>query len=118
MTKSDVRSYLAELGLEVAKRPSSPCLATRIPYGVALDLDTIRRIEAAESLLTSLGCYNVRVRLHGDVARIEVDAADMVVVMTHRVEILKRFKSLGFLYVSMDLEGFRSGSLDERIAQA
>lgn len=118
MMKKDVRAYLGQLGLEVAKRPSSPCLATRIPYGTALELPLLHQIEAAEHYLISLGCYNVRVRLHGDVARIEVDEKDMSVVMAHRHQILERFNALGFLYVSLDLKGFRSGSLDEKIVQA
>lgn len=117
ITKQDVRAYLQELGLEVAKRPSSPCLATRIPYGTMLDIDVLRRIEMAEQYLSSIGCYNVRVRLHGDVARVEVDEADMNRVLQVRGAIVERFKSLGFLYVSMDLEGFRSGSLDVKLEQ-
>ena len=118
MTKQDVRAYLEELGLEVAKRPSSPCLATRIPYGTTLNIDVLRRIEAAEQFLSSIGCYNVRVRLHGDVVRVEVDEADMKRVFQSRTAIVERFKSLGFLYVCLDLEGFRSGSLDVKLEQA
>lgn len=115
MSKQDVRAYLVDLDLEVAKRPSSPCLATRIPYGTVLEVETLRRIEIAEQFLTSMGCYNVRVRLHGDVARIEVDSAEMALIVHHRKVVLERFKALGFLYVSLDLEGFRSGSLDVKI---
>ena len=90
-------------------------MATRIPYGTVLEVETLRRIEIAEQFLTSMGCYNVRVRLHGDVARIEVDSAEMALIVHHRKAVLERFKALGFLYVSLDLEGFRSGSLDVKI---
>lgn len=117
ISKQEVRALLLDLNLEVAKRPSSPCLATRIPYGTTLDVETLRRIEKAELFLTSLGCYNVRVRLHADVARIEVDSSEMALVVHHRKAVLERFKHLGFLYVSLDLEGFRSGSLDAEIIQ-
>ena len=112
MTKRKVRALAAEYGISVADRPSAPCLATRFPYGTALCVERMRQVDEGERFLRELGFYNVRLRAHGDTARIEVDRRDMGKLLEHAQEIAKRIRSLDFSYVTLDLEGFRSGSMD------
>ena len=115
MTKAMVRKMGEEYGLSAAHRPSAPCLATRFPYGTALSYDIMRKVEKAEEYLRLLGFYNVRVRIHEDIARIEVDSKDIDLLMEHRAEIVSCLKELGYAYVTLDLEGFRSGSMDYKV---
>ena len=115
ITKEEVRLLAKEYGISVAKKPSTPCLATRFPYGTRLTYADMRKVEDAESYLKELGIYNVRVRVHGDIARIEVDCQAMDVVMEYKKEIAEYLKSLGYVYIALDLEGFRSGSMDQNI---
>lgn len=112
ITKAEIRSLAAEAGIPSANRPSAPCLATRIPYGTRLDYDLLARIDAGEDWIRSLGFYNVRIRIHGDVARIEVDQKEFGKFLSCRESIVNRLKELGFIYLTLDLEGFRSGSMD------
>lgn len=122
MTKEEIRVLAASYGISVSDRPASPCLATRFPYGTLLDEQAMRRVEQAEKILSEIGFYNVRVRVHtaagdsrdlaGSVARIEVDVNELTKVLTHKETILQQFYALGFQYVSLDLAGFRSGSMD------
>ena len=112
MTKRKVRALAAEYGISVADRPSAPCLATRFPYGTALCVERMRQVDEGERFLRELGFYNVRLRAHGDTARIEVDRRDMGKLLEHAQEIAERIRSLDFSYVTLDLEGFRSGSMD------
>lgn len=116
MTKAEVRQMAARYGISVAERPSTPCLATRLPYGAEISPELLRRIDQGESSLRSLGFGNVRVRVHGDTLRLEVDAADMPLVLAHREEILLELKKVGCAYITLDLEGFRSGSMDVHLA--
>lgn len=113
LTKEEVRLLARNLGISVADRPASPCLATRLPYGAALETGLLRRIEAGEQYLNTLGFSAVRLRIHGDIARIEVPAKDFPSILTQYTEIVSHLKKLGFLYVTLDLQGFRSGSMDE-----
>ena len=115
ITKEEVRLLAKEYGISVAKKPSTPCLATRFPYGTRLTYVDMRKVEEAESYLKELGLYNVRVRVHGDIARIEVDCQAMDVVMEYKNEIAEYLKSLGYVYITLDLEGFRSGSMDQKL---
>lgn len=115
MTKQEVRRYGAELGISASEKPSTPCLATRFPYGTALTRENMRRVELGEGMLKRLGFYNVRLRVHGDVARIEVDERDMAVLLEKKTEVTAFLKDLGYTYVTLDLEGFRSGSMDAHI---
>ncbi len=110
--KAEVRLLAAEYGIPVANRPSSPCLATRLPYGAELDLKLLRQIDRAEEALRKAGFGNVRVRVHGRITRLELDTEQFPEVMKERKQILEILKSLGFLYITLDLEGFRSGSMD------
>lgn len=112
LTKREVRALAAEYGISVADRPSAPCLATRFPYGTRLSVERMRQVDEGERFLRSLGFYNVRLRVHGDTARIEVDRQDMGRILEHAQEIAERIRALDFSYVALDLEGFRSGSMD------
>lgn len=111
--KKRVRELAARCGLSISDKPSMPCLATRLPYYTPLDPDVLARIDQAEHWLRDRGLYNVRVRLHGDIARIEVDAEALGQVVAMKKELVQEMKRLGFHYISLDLEGFRSGSMDE-----
>ena len=118
ITKAEVRQIAAEYGLSVSGRPSTPCMATRFPYGTELDYDMIRRVEEGEARLRAQGFYNVRLRVHGGIARIEVDPESMMELVKIRKELLKELSGYGFDYVTLDLAGFRSGSMDIHIEQA
>lgn len=112
LTKQEVREWAGELGISVAQRPSAPCMATRLPYGAKVDIELLQRIDEGEGFLRELGFVNVRLRVHGDIARIEVDQADIGRVVAAMETIIKRLKALEFTYITVDLEGFRSGSMD------
>jgi len=113
--KRDVRELSALLRVEGGDRPSSPCLATRIPYGSPITPGRLRRVSGAEYILRSLGFANVRVRDYGDLARIEVQPADLgrAAGWPQRGGILEPLRDLGYRYVTLDLAGYRSGSMDE-----
>lgn len=113
VTKREVRQIARQLGLEVADKVSNACLLSRFPYGKELTPELIRRAELAEDFLSSLGIAHVRVREHDGIARIEVLPADFPVVYVNRKELISRFRELGYSYVTLDMEGFRSGSMDE-----
>lgn len=117
MTKNDIRRYSRELNLPTWDKPSSPCLSSRFPYGVAIDLEKLKRVGACEVLLKQLGFREFRVRYHGDLARIEIGAGEMERIFEKEIRdaIVRRFKEVGFSYVSLDLQGFRSGSLNESL---
>jgi len=114
-TKADVVAAARRLGLPSPDRPPSPCLATRIPYGSEITTEKLKTVERAEEYLRSKGFTQVRVRHHGDTARIEVPPQDIGKLTGNRTRQLvdRRFKSLGFSYVTVDLRGYRSGSMDE-----
>lgn len=112
MTKEDVRAAAAALGLSTARRPSAPCMATRLPYGAALDFSLLRKLEEGERVLKRMGFSPCRLRLHGDVARIEVPRERVPVLAERGDEVCAALRPLGFSYLTLDLEGFRSGSMD------
>jgi uncharacterized protein len=112
MTKEDVREYARRYGLALGDEPSAACLASRIPYGEAVTMRKLTKIEQAEDHLHDLGFEQVRVRTHGTIARIEVPSRDLERTLSHRKEIVSLLRDLGYDYVTLDLEGFRSGSLD------
>ena len=93
-------------------RPATPCLATRFPYDTPLSYEEMKQVEVGENYLRSLGFYNVRVRVHNEIARIEVDENYFEKIIKMRKEIISFLKDAGFAYVTIDLEGFRSGSMD------
>jgi pyridinium-3,5-biscarboxylic acid mononucleotide sulfurtransferase len=115
ITKQEIRKLATKMGLENWAKPASPCLSSRIPYGIPITLDIIDNIEKGEFHLKSLGMKQVRLRHHGDVARIEVDGCDIPLFLDieNRQNIVKALKKLGYKYITLDLQGFRSGSLNE-----
>ncbi|MCM1160156.1 MAG: ATP-dependent sacrificial sulfur transferase LarE [Roseburia sp.] len=112
LTKMEVRKLASEYGISVADRPSAPCLATRFPYGETLTSLKLKHVEQGEAFLKTLGFYNVRLRVHGEIARIEVDEAYMPELLERKREVAAYLKELGYSYITLDLEGFRSGSMD------
>lgn len=112
LTKKEIREWASQLGISSASRPSSPCMATRLPYGEELNLFNLRRIEAAEEALKELGFGVIRVRLHKDVARLEIPVEQLSQAVEQAVLIKNILKALDFRYITLDLEGFRSGSMD------
>ncbi len=113
--KSQVRGLATFWNMHLADKPASPCLASRIAHGVAVTAERLQRVEQAEELLRELGLVEFRVRLHdGELARIEVGSAALVqlVVPETRGWLIRRFRELGFRFITLDLEGFRSGSLN------
>jgi uncharacterized protein len=115
ITKPEIRSLAAELKVASSDKPSAPCLATRLPYGTRFDFELLERIDLGEKFIKNLGFYNVRLRLHQDILRIEVDTKDFTQFLEHKDSIIMRMKELGFLYITLDMEGFRSGSMDLKI---
>jgi len=116
LRKEEIRALSKERGLSTWNKPSMACLASRIPYGTPISLEVLGRIEAAEKLLRGLGLRQIRVRHHGQIARIEVDAAGMALLLDKRRLVVEGLKSLGYRYVTLDLAGFRSGSLNEGLS--
>ena len=112
MTKAEVRRLAGELGVSVSNKPSMPCLATRFPYGTRISYKAMRKVDEGEAFIRSLGFYNVRLRIHSDVARIEVDVNEMPHLLEYCEQIVAKLKNLGYDYITVDLEGFRSGSMD------
>jgi uncharacterized protein len=113
LDKGDVRRLSKQLGLSTADKPASPCLATRIPFFDEITPGKLRQVESAERAVMEKGIRVVRVRHHGTVARIEVLPDDMATVLSFREDIVAQLKALGFAYVALDLQGFRSGSMSE-----
>ena len=113
VTKEEIRKIASELFLSAANRPSAACLATRIPYGQPITVEALQKLEKAEEFLFSLGFTQFRVRMHENLARIEVIQEEFEDALRKREKISRHLKSLGFDYVTLDLEGFRSGSMDE-----
>lgn len=118
-TKADIRAASRELGLSTWDRQSYACLASRFPYGQELTPELLEKAWRAESLLRELGIRAFRVRSHDTIARIEVDAEGMEIVMepANRDRIVSHMKSLGYLYVALDLEGFRTGSMNDVLGE-
>jgi len=112
-TKKDIRELAHDLELPNWNKPASACLSSRIPYGTEINLDLLQQIENSENILNDLGFNEFRVRHHGDIARIEIPPNDFNLLITHRLKIDQKFKDLGFIYVTLDIKGFRSGSLNE-----
>ena len=111
-SKQDIRDISKELGIFTWNKPSYACLASRIPYGEEITAEKLAMVEKAEQTLLDMGFKEMRVRCHGKVARIEVAQNDMEKVFSCRAEIAAAVKRAGFLYAALDLEGFRSGSLN------
>ena len=120
LTKADIRALCREFGLKASSRPSSACLASRIPYGDRITLEKINMAGRSEEYLRELGFSQVRVRVHGTIARIEVPADDIARFAdpSLRMKICSRLKESGFSYISLDLAGYRTGSMNEVLDEA
>lgn len=116
LTKQEVRVLAGRYGMAAAERPAAPCLATRFPYGTHLTYDALRQVEKGEAYLKQFGFYNVRLRVHGGCARIEVDEEKIPFLLEYREEIVKGLKEIGYTWAALDLAGFHSGSMDAQIA--
>lgn len=114
LSKEEIRALSKELGLKTWDRPSSPCLSSRFPYGRRITAEALNRVERAEAFINSLGVREVRVRDHGDSARIEVNEEDMPALLSaaNRRLITETLRSFGYAFVAMDLEGYRSGNMN------
>ncbi|MDI6729170.1 MAG: ATP-dependent sacrificial sulfur transferase LarE [Thermodesulfovibrionales bacterium] len=114
LSKDEIRELSKAMGLSTWSKPASPCLSSRFPYGVAITKDALKRVEMSEEFLKSLGFTELRVRSHNDMARIELkaDEIDMLFNKELRDSIVDEFKKIGFKYIAIDLEGFRSGKLN------
>jgi uncharacterized protein len=115
LTKSDIRSLSRELGLPTWNKPSAACLASRIPYGTPITEGALVRIGGAEQVLKDLGFGQLRVRHHDNIARVEIPVGDFERVLMHREKIVEALRALGYAYITLDLNGFRSGSMNEVI---
>jgi uncharacterized protein len=114
-TKADVRAWSRRLGLRTWDKPAAACLASRVPYGTRVTFTTLDSVARAESGLRSLGFRQLRVRHYGDTARIEVPAADLAEVVSRREAVSAAVHSAGYDYVTLDLDGFRSGNLNRSL---
>ncbi len=115
LTKAEIRQVSREMGLRTWDKPAMACLASRVPYGTRVTPEVLRQIEEAESYLRGLGIRDLRVRHHDTIARIEVgtDSISLLAQEGVRRDLVRHFRSLGYAYVTLDLSGFRSGSMNE-----
>src|SRR5712671_7587518 len=112
MAKADIRAAARRLGLPNWNKPSFACLSSRIPHGTEVTVEALRQIEAAEAAIKALGFRQVRVRHHGDVARIEVEPAEIERLLSERERVVAALQAAGYRFVSLDLEGYATGSLN------
>jgi uncharacterized protein len=117
LTKEEIRHLSQELGLSTWNKPSFACLSSRIPYGTKIEKWKIDQLDEGEYFLSQLGLYQVRVRHHEKIARIEVMPDEIHKVIEHREAIYEKFSKLGFAYVTLDLQGYRTGSLNEVLSK-
>ena len=120
LTKDDIRAISKQWGLETWDKPAMACLASRFPYGDRITGDKLHQVARAEQALRNLGFRQFRVRHHGQVARIEVPIAQLPILLleSNRVEMVNSLRSVGFIYVTVDLEGHRSGSMNEVLSNS
>ncbi len=117
LTKDDIRLLSKEMNLPTWNKPSNSCLATRIPYGDEITLEKLKRVKRAEGFIHNLGFEQVRVRYYNKLAKIEIREEDMLLLMREdlRKKIIDKLKQLGFIYVTLDLQGYRTGSMNEEL---
>ena len=113
MTKADIRSLSGKLSLPTFNQLPDSCLATRVPYGTRIDEELLKRIELAEELIRGIGIAGVRVRCHGRIARIEVPEPEFPKILSEKQKVVEGLKRYGFLYIAIDLEGYKMGSMNE-----
>lgn len=114
-TKDDVRAHSRRLGLRTWDKPAAACLSSRVPYGTAVTVSVLGRVERAEARLKALGFRELRVRHYGDTARIEVPLCDLGALIDARDRVVDAVRSVGYRYVTLDLEGLRSGNLNQAL---
>ena len=119
LTKADIRELSREMNLPTADQPASPCLASRIAYGLEVTEQRLKQIDHAETFLRTLGLVEFRVRHHDTIVRIEVHPKDVekITMEPFRSQIVEKLKSLGFKYITLDLQGFRSGAMNEVLSE-
>ena len=115
LTKDDIRILSKELGLPTWDKQSFACLSSRFVYGEEITAEKLNMVDQAEQFLLDKGYRQVRVRIHGNIARIEVDSSEFENVLKDRVEIVRKLKFIGFSYVTLDLIGYRMGSMNETL---
>jgi uncharacterized protein len=115
LSKSEIRDLARQLQLPIWDKPAAACLSSRVPYGMSISLDVLAQVEQAERSLHELGFRQLRVRHHEKIARIEVPVEDFERVMRQRDNIIQGLKSAGYTYITLDLSGFRSGSMNEAL---
>lgn len=117
LTKEDIRILSRDMGLKTWNKPSFACLSSRFPYGEKITREKLERVDKAEQFLIDLGFKQVRVRYHGDIARIEVyeEEIEKLIKQEMRRIIYSKFKEIGFTYTALDLKGYRTGSMNEAI---
>jgi pyridinium-3,5-biscarboxylic acid mononucleotide sulfurtransferase len=113
LTKAEIRAWARELGLPNWDKPAAACLSSRIPYGTPVSTEALAQIERAESFLREQGFRQLRVRRHGPIARLELEVADWMRALEMREAIVAALREIGFAYITLDLNGFRSGSMNE-----
>ena len=118
LTKQEIRELSREMGLPTWDKPAQACLSSRVPYGTPVSEEVLLRVARAEEYLRGLGIKQLRVRHHDSVARIEVEPSDLLLLVRDdvRAAVAEHFRSIGYSYVTLDLEGFRTGSLNEVLA--
>jgi pyridinium-3,5-biscarboxylic acid mononucleotide sulfurtransferase len=114
-TKADIRHWSRQLGLRTWDKPAAACLASRLPYGTPVTLGRLEAVDVAESALRALGFSQLRVRHHGAAARLEFEPEDLEAVLARRTEVVAAVRAAGFRFVALDLEGFRSGSMNRML---
>ena len=117
-TKADVRAASQRLGLRTWDKPAAACLASRLPYGTPVSVALLSQVERAEQALRRLGFAELRVRHYGDTARLELPVSDLASVLTRRDAVVRAVRGAGYRYVTLDLEGLRSGNLNQALADA
>jgi uncharacterized protein len=110
--KDDVREMSRSLGIPTWNKPASACLSSRFAFGVRIGVEELSKVGRAERAIKDLGFGQVRVRVHGDVARVEVEVQDIPRLVEHRAAVVASLRELGYRFVTLDLEGFRSGSMN------
>ena len=113
--KQEIREYSRQLGLRTWNKQSFACLSSRFPYGEEITEQKLRMVDKAEQLLLDLGFHQLRVRIHGEIARIEVLPDEFEKILSFRERVTRAFKEYGFQYVTMDLQGYRTGSMNETL---
>lgn len=117
LSKQDVRDIASELSLKVAVKPSSPCILTRFPYGTSLSQEMLDKAQSGEDILKNMGLKDCRLRVHNDIARIEIPKHDFIDFIEQSEKIVGELKAIGFLYITLDISGIKSGSMDLNIGK-